>query len=138
MNSRGFAELLGVAGSVLVPSASEPGLDLPLGEPALLPQAHDLTLQTHKHILAHTHAGHVTDAVCLRESGMFLDTNDSHRLKSRVRANVRLQGCIYAVGQQKNQTRGRKPSAHTTVVKLHPSACREAAWVQNFESLTDW
>ena len=54
--SPGFAELLGVAGSVLVPPASEPGLDLPLGEPALRPQAHQLSLQTHKHIGAHAHA----------------------------------------------------------------------------------
>lgn len=58
MNSRGFAELPGVAGPVLVPPASEPGLDLPLGQPALPPQAQQLTLQTGKHI----RAGHMTNA----------------------------------------------------------------------------
>lgn len=45
-NSRGFAELFGVAGAVLVPSLSEPGLDLSLGESTLLRQAHHLALNT--------------------------------------------------------------------------------------------
>lgn len=45
-NSRGLAELFGVAGTVLVPSLSEPGLDLSLGESTLLRQAHHLTLNT--------------------------------------------------------------------------------------------
>lgn len=48
-DSRGLAELFGVAWSVLVPPVSEPGLDLSLGESALLPQAHHLTLSAHKH-----------------------------------------------------------------------------------------
>ena len=48
-NSRGFAELFGVAGPVLVFSVPEPGLDHPVGQSALLSQAHQLTLKTCKH-----------------------------------------------------------------------------------------
>lgn len=56
-NSRGFAELFGVAGSVLVSSVSEPGLDLSLWESTLLPQAYDLTLNTNTHLYLYREYG---------------------------------------------------------------------------------
>lgn len=45
-DSRGLAELSCVTGSVLVPSVSEPGLDLSVGESTLLLQGHHFTLHT--------------------------------------------------------------------------------------------
>lgn len=54
LHSRRFTELLGVAGSVLVPSMSEPCLDPSLGESALLGQPHNLALNAHTHTDAHS------------------------------------------------------------------------------------
>lgn len=54
-NARGLAELLGVARPVLVPSVSEPGLDISLRDSTLLPQAHRLLLHTQKHKHTYLH-----------------------------------------------------------------------------------
>lgn len=93
MNSRGFAELPGVAGPVLVPPASEPGLDLPLGQPALPPQAQQLPLQTGK---AHPRWSH--DQPAQVGSGRFLQAKTTG-----VWANGGLLGCVYVAGRHKNQ-----------------------------------
>lgn len=55
-NSRGLAELSGVAGSVLIPSVSEPGMDISLRDSTLLSQAHPLNLSTQKHKYIFKHA----------------------------------------------------------------------------------